>query len=63
MAVNSEKEESMRVDYCEHSLETIVDYFIKGYELKGNKKIHDSEYFIDPTKGKIIIKLYIINKK
>lgn len=49
----------LRIEYIEASLETIMRYYIRGYELPKNEAISTSEWFIDQQKERVIFKLFI----
>ena len=48
----------MKVLYQEYTIEQVIEYFVKGFEIK----IASYTFFYDPQKGKIIFKLFIEEK-
>lgn len=47
------------IHYHESEISSMVAYFVKGFEPRDGGMVSSHEYFIDPAKGKVIIKLYI----
>jgi len=45
----------LEITYQEFSLEDVIRYFVKGFEIP----IKDWQFFIDPVKNKVILRLYI----
>lgn len=41
--------------YQEEDLDTVMGYFVKGYEIETLK----TEWFLDPIKNKVIFKLFV----
>lgn len=42
-----------------HSLDTMVKYWLKGYELPKGMRLYNYEWWVDGGKGFLIIKLYL----
>lgn len=40
----------------EHSLESVMGYFIKGFKLEPNQEVFETVWFIDQVKNKVFIK-------
>lgn len=53
----------MKIQYQEHSIESVMDYFAAGFEMKEGQKLSRHEWFYDPTKGKVIFRLTIQEKE
>lgn len=41
--------------YQEEELDTVMGYFVKGYEIK----LNGHEYFLDAAKNKVVFKLFV----
>lgn len=48
----------MGIEYYETTIQSVVDYFIKGFKGTG-RNIHHREPFIDSSTGKIILRLFV----
>lgn len=40
-------------------LDTVVEYYVKGF----TNPVHAHEYYVDPVKGEIVLKLYVDDPK
>ena len=40
------------------NLDSVVSYFVNGYSTKG-PAIEHYDYYVDATKGKVILRLYV----
>ena len=49
------------VAYVEIDLKEVLNYYIRGYSFSDGRQLIGSESFIDPTKEKVIFKLFIEN--
>lgn len=47
------------IQYVEHSIEDVLDYFTEEFKCQQGEKVTKYEHFIDPVKGKVIFKLYV----
>lgn len=53
----------MKIQYQEHSIESVMDYFANGFEMKEGQKLYRHEWFYDSSKGKVIFRLSIQEKE
>lgn len=49
----------MKIQWQEHTIDEIIDYFIAGYELEPGQRVVGHEKFFDPTSAKVILKLVV----
>lgn len=47
------------IQFDEFDLSKMVKHWVDAYEVPQGKKILDYDYWIDPTKGKCVVKLVI----
>lgn len=52
----------MKIHYQEHDIESIMDYFSTGFEMKEGEKLFNYEWFYDSRKGKAVFRLTINEK-
>lgn len=50
---------SMKLHYQEHDLKDVVRYFIDGFKLPKGKSVFSYEWFIDTSKGKMVLRLMV----
>lgn len=43
----------------EHSLKTVMEYFVKGYKFKKGEELFDYEWYVDPAKDTVFIITYV----
>lgn len=48
----------LTIDYAEHDLKQILQYFVNGYQLQEGE-IYNHEAFVDPVRGKVMFKLFV----
>lgn len=48
----------MEIRYQEEDLDSILRYFVKGYEVVGERITHH-EAIVDNNKGKVVFKLFV----
>lgn len=49
----------LEIKYQEVELNTIIQYFVDGYDRYEGSKVSSADAFIDTAKGKVILKLYV----
>lgn len=50
----------MNIQWQEHKLDDVMDYFSKGFAPKPNgAKVVKAEWFIDTNKNKVVFRLYV----
>jgi hypothetical protein len=49
----------LEIQFKEEPIKDVISWFVKGYK----KKVQHYEWYIDPTKGTIIFKLYMDKEK
>ena len=50
---------SVEIDYREQSLDNVIAYWVKDYEVEKGDKIIKSEWFVDVHQNKIIFRLFV----
>jgi len=50
--------EKLKIQYDVVAIDDVVNYFVRGYQ-KDKGEITSHEWFIDPAKGKLVIRLYV----
>ncbi len=51
----------MKVQFVETSLDDVLDYFVKGYNMPFHDMVH-YDTFVDHVKGKVVIKMWLDEK-
>ena len=52
----------MKIEYIEKTLEQVIRYYAKDFNPKDGI-VYNFEYFVDPTKDRVIFKLFIEEEK
>lgn len=52
----------MKIQHQEHDIESVMDYFAAGFEIKEGQKLFRHEWFYDSRKGRVIFRLTIEEK-
>lgn len=47
----------MRIEHQVVSLDEVMRYFAKGFELRDGRKIFQLDHFIDTAKGQVVFRL------
>lgn len=48
-----------QIEYDEVPIEAVMKFWLDNYKPKKGQRIISKEWFYDPTKGKVIFRLYI----
>jgi hypothetical protein len=49
-------------EWQEHSIQSVMNYFKKGFQSKNGDEILGIDYFIDPVKERVIFRLTVSKK-
>lgn len=52
----------MEIQYSEVDFEAVAKYFIKDFKFEEGRELWKAETYYDPKQGKVIFKLFIIDK-
>jgi hypothetical protein len=47
----------------EHEIDEVMRYFVDGFKLPEDRRIVNSEWFIDQVKGKVVFRFGVVDKK
>ena len=50
---------SVEVVWCVESLETLVRRWVEGYQPTDGRVIQTSDWWLDPVKGQVVIRLFL----
>jgi len=53
----------MRIEYQESQIIDVVSNYVLGFKPKKGQRIASYEFFLDPTQGKIVFKLFVEDAK
>lgn len=53
----------MKVEWADHDLDTVIDFWVKHYEIPQGQMIARHEYFVDPVKKRVVLRLIIDDGK
>jgi hypothetical protein len=48
--------------YQEHSITTILEYFVKGFTIPDGQELASYDWFYDPHQGKVVFRLWLYPK-
>jgi hypothetical protein len=49
----------VRIQYQEAELSDVVRYYVEGLKPVDGERITSHDYFVDPSRGKVILRLYV----
>lgn len=56
-------ERSVKIIYCEASIDDVFKYFVKAYKLGKNESCDDFQATYDPRTGNVIFKMFVWHDK